>query len=54
MPLVTTKEMFERSMKEHFSIGAKLETDADIGILDEDVDKVKDVAIFCSPYVTGQ
>lgn len=34
--------------------GAKLETDADIGILDEDVDKVKDVAIFCSPYVTGQ
>ena len=22
MPLVTTKEMFERSMKEHFAIGA--------------------------------
>ena len=22
MPLVTTKEMFEKSMKEHFSIGA--------------------------------
>ena len=33
--------------------GAALETDASIGILDEDVEKVKDEAIFCSPFVVG-
>lgn len=33
--------------------GQSMESDVTIGILDEDVDKVRDTAIFASPYVTG-
>lgn len=33
--------------------GQKMESDVTIGILEEDVDKIRDTAIFASPYVTG-
>lgn len=32
--------------------GEKMESDVQIGILDTDIDRVKDIAIFASPYVT--
>lgn len=33
--------------------GATLESDVTIGILEEDIAKVNDIAVFASPYITG-
>lgn len=33
--------------------GATLESDVTIGILEEDIAKVSDIAVFASPYITG-
>ena len=33
--------------------GESMESDVQIGILDTDVDKIEDIAIFASPYITG-
>lgn len=33
--------------------GESMESDVQIGILDTDIDKIKDIAIFASPYITG-
>lgn len=34
--------------------GATLESDVTIGILEEDIAKVSDIAVFASPYITGR